>query len=290
MKRFLAASLCACLLLLCGCEMASPNAEEESRAHSFLEAESRTPEELAILAGKTVILDPGHGFDDPGCEYPENGVIERELTLLLAEKIADLLEQHGVTVIFTHLGEGFPGREALAALAAQKGYDIEAYLNDLIASYSGREGDSVGETVAAFGAGVNDDTVFDTFERAYYANLQGGDLFLSVHINASGTNSHAMGSDLFVCSDTPHKEASRQLMTNMKLAIEHTFPARRVGDRSDSWGNAFVVTKYPDMPSLLLEVGFASNGEDAKNLTDPAWQDEFARAAAKGVEMYLLEF
>ena len=287
MKRFLAVVL-VLGTLLCGC---APLGEESSDpGQSFLETESRTPEELAILGGKTVILDPGHGFEDPGCEYPDNGIIEKDLTLLLAEKIASALEAHGVTVLFTHMGEGFPGREALDALAAEKGYDIGAYLDHLITAYSGREGDKITETVDAFGQGVNEDGVFDTFERSYYANLQRGDLFLSVHINASGTNSYAAGSDLFTCFDTPHKEESARLSEALRLNLRHRFSDRRVGERADGWDNAYVVTKYPDMPSLLLEAGFASGEADAKLLTDPAWQDLFAAAVAGGIEMYLLGY
>ena len=275
-------------LLLCGC---MPMAEESDQLkQDFLVAESRTPEELALLAKKTVILDAGHGFEDPGCEYPDNGIIERELNLLLTQKITSALRAHGVTVILTHNGESFLRREDLDALASEKGYDLTAYLHALISAYSGREGDAIGSTVAAFGEGVNDDGVYDTFERAYYANLQGGDLFLSVHINASGTNAYAVGSDLFVCGDTPHGEASSALMASMKASLCYAFPARRVGAREDGWDNAFVVTKYTDMPSILVEAGFASNDEDAKLLTDPTWQDAFAVAVAEGIEMYLLGY
>lgn len=284
MKRFLAAVLLLSVFL-CGCTLPE---EESDPKQGFLEAGSRTPEELAILAGKTVVIDPGHGFEDPGCEYPENGIIERELTLVLAEKIASALEQHGVSVLFTHLGESFPDREALDALAEEKGYDLEGFLKGLITGFSGRDELAAGETVAAFGEGVNDDGVFDTFERAYYANLQGGDLFLSVHINASDTNSHAAGSDLFICSDTPHQGDSAAMMEALQASLLHSFPARRAGTRAYSWDDAFVVTKYVDMPALLLEAGFASNREDAAELTDPAWQDVFALAVAEGIEMYLL--
>lgn len=275
-------------LLLCGC---MPMGEESDHLkQDFLVAESRSPEELALLAKKTVILDAGHGFEDPGCEYPDNGIIERELNLLLTQKITSALRAHGVTVILTHNGESFLRREALDALASEKGYDLTAYLNALVTAHSGREGDAIGSTVAAFGEGVNDDGVYDTFERAYYANLQGGDLFLSVHINASGTNAYAIGSDLFVCTDTPHGEASSALMASMKASLCYAFPARRVGAREDGWDNAFVVTKYTDMPSILVEAGFASNDEDAKLLTDPTWQDAFAVAVAEGIEMYLLGY
>ena len=286
MKRILLLLLSG--LLLCGC--VAMTEESDHLKQDFLAAESRSPEELALLAKKTVILDAGHGFEDPGCEYPDNGIIERELNLLLTQKIASALRAHGVTVILTHNGESFLGRQALDALALERGYDLTAYLHALISAYSGREGDALENTVTTFGQGVNSDGVYDTFERAYYANLQGGDLFLSVHINASGTNAYAAGSDLFVCGDTPHGEASSALMASMKASLRYAFPARRVGAREDSWDDAFVVTKYTDMPSVLVEAGFASNDEDAKLLTDSTWQDAFAVAVAEGIEMYLLGY
>ena len=286
MKRILLLLLSG--LLLCGC--VAMTEESDHLKQDFLAAESRSPEELALLAKKTVILDAGHGFEDPGCEYPDNGIIERELNLLLTHKIASALRAHGVTVILTHNGESFLGRQALDALALEKGYDLTAYLHALISAYSGREGDALENTVTTFGQGVNSDGVYDTFERAYYANLQGGDLFLSVHINASGTNAYAAGSDLFVCGDTPHGEASSALMASMKASLCYAFPARRVGAREDGWDDAFVVTKYTDMPSMLVEAGFASNDEDADLLTDPTWQDAFAVAVAEGIEMYLLGY
>ena len=286
MKRILLLLLSG--LLLCGC--VAMTEESGHLKQDFLAAESRSPEELALLAKKTVILDAGHGFEDPGCEYPDNGIIERELNLLLTQKIASALRAHGVTVILTHNGESFLGRQALDALALEKGYDLTAYLHALISAYSGREGDALENTVTAFGQGVNSDGVYDTFERAYYANLQGGDLFLSVHINASGTNAYAAGSDLFVCGDTPHGEASSALMASMKASLRYAFPARRVGAREDGWDDAFVVTKYTDMPSVLVEAGFASSDEDADLLTDPTWQDAFAVAVAEGIEMYLLGY
>ena len=72
-------------------------------------------------------------------------------------------------------------------------------------------------------------------------------------------------------------------------ALLFFFPKTRCGARALSWDGAYVVTKYADMPALLLESGFATNGGDAKNLTNSAWQDQFASAVADGIRMYLLE-
>lgn len=265
--------------------------ETETQQKSFFETESLTEEQVALLKTKTVILDAGHGFDDPGCEYPENGILEKELTLVLARSIGRELEKSGITVLYTHDGETFLSLPKLDALAKEQSYDLQSYLETLIHGYSGREEADADATVEAFCAGMNDDTVFDSFERAYYANLlsaqQSADLFLSVHINAA-SNPASKGFDLFACSDTPYQKDASRMMSAIKDSLEYCFPDSRCRTRSYSWDDAYVVTKYVDMPSLLLECGFATNVEDAKNLTDAAWQKQFAHGVAQGLLFYLL--
>ena len=51
---------------------------------------------------------------------------------------------------------------------------------------------------------------------------------------------------------------------------------------------AVEVNKYPDMPSVLIESGYATNPTDAQNLQNEAWQNAFARAVADGIEYFLL--
>lgn len=55
--------------------------------------------DLGFLAGRTVILDPGHGGVDSGAK--NNGLVEKEITLAIALKLADTLRASGVTVALT---------------------------------------------------------------------------------------------------------------------------------------------------------------------------------------------
>ncbi|MEQ9120999.1 MAG: N-acetylmuramoyl-L-alanine amidase, partial [Alphaproteobacteria bacterium] len=48
----------------------------------------------------------------------------------------------------------------------------------------------------------------------------------------------------------------------------------------------FAVLKAPDVPSVLIELGFISNREDAARLNDPNGRDRIARAIAEGVVRY----
>lgn len=282
--------LMAACVLFCACDQAPT---EPTARELFLQSDGLDEMQKAALVGKSIVLDAGHGFGDIGCTF-QNGTYEREITLVLTGKIKAALESDGIGVCLTHDGETFLDDDGLAAMALAQGYDMDGYLDRLISSYSGRQGKEKEDTVTAFWQGVNADTVFDTFERSFYANLcsqlQPQSLYVSIHVNASPNNPFASGFDLFTCSDTPHAASSRAAADAMYDALAHDFAQTDARIKSYGWSDAYVVTKYPDMPSLLVESGFSTNATDASNLQNEAWQDAFARAVADGIELYLLGY
>ncbi len=65
------------------------------------------------LAGRTVVLDPGHGGDDPGAVA--HGVVEAEVVLDLAQRIEGRLRAHGVNVIYTRTAHTVAGDDVQRA-------------------------------------------------------------------------------------------------------------------------------------------------------------------------------
>lgn len=260
---------------------------------SFTEPEVSSMQET--LRGKVVVLDPGHGFGDTGCPFPNSSMLEKDLTPVLVGKVREVLEADGVTVLLTHDGRHFPGALEMNALAASLSYDLNAYLTRLIGRYSGRDSVRQAETVAAFKNGVNDDDLFSIFERSYYANLLSAGaeapaaLFVSIHVNANEDSSALCGFELYRCTDTPYAEPSSELTDALERGFQEAFPQTTLRKIAWDWEEAFAVNKYPDMPSVLIESGYATNPTDAANLQDPAWQNAFARAVANGIELFLLE-
>lgn len=53
-----------------------------------------------VVASRTIIVDPGHGGEDPGKVSP-SGVLEKDINLAVAKKLFTLLSQGGATVIMT---------------------------------------------------------------------------------------------------------------------------------------------------------------------------------------------
>jgi N-acetylmuramoyl-L-alanine amidase len=75
------------------------------------------------LAGKCIVLDPGHGGNDPGAIGP-HGVEEKWVTLPIALKAADILRQQGADVIMTRTGDTNPSLLARSELANDNNADV----------------------------------------------------------------------------------------------------------------------------------------------------------------------
>jgi N-acetylmuramoyl-L-alanine amidase len=74
------------------------------------------------LAGRVVVLDPGHGGDDPGTVA--HGLAESEIMLDLARRIEGRLSAIGVTVLFTRSATTGPDELERAMIANESGADI----------------------------------------------------------------------------------------------------------------------------------------------------------------------
>jgi N-acetylmuramoyl-L-alanine amidase len=59
----------------------------------------------------------------------------------------------------------------------------------------------------------------------------------------------------------------------------HAHPVKSAG---------FIVLKAPDVPSVLVELGYMSTRRDLKNLTSPDWQERTAKAMAQAVDDFFV--
>ena len=74
------------------------------------------------LVGKAVVIDPGHGGDDPGATG--HGLVERDVVLDLARRLEGRLAAAGVTAFLTHAPDANPSAVDRAALANETGADL----------------------------------------------------------------------------------------------------------------------------------------------------------------------
>lgn len=214
----------------------------------------------------TILLDAGHGFGDVGCtsEYLD-GKYEYELTELYVKGLKTRLEARGYTVLLTHDGQSFPASTEITERA-----------DKAKVSYSPEK--------------ISDNNVFDAYERAVYANVldtEGEiDFLLSIHVNANADSSECEGFEIDYCAENGASNRSKLVFGDICAALEHAFPERRRKEFADSWDEAFIVTKYTTMPSVLFETGFASTQREAELLLDKGWQAELLDALDAGIAAY----
>jgi N-acetylmuramoyl-L-alanine amidase len=72
--------------------------------------------------------------------------------------------------------------------------------------------------------------------------------------------------------------AAKAIVAALQPSVEvRPFPIRQAD---------FFVLQAPDVPSMLIELGFMSNSKDMHNLTDPSWEDKVAAAMTQGISSY----
>ena len=140
------------------------------------------------------------------------------------------------------------------------------------------------------------DTYVDLADRSRAANASESDIFVSIHINASGSSA-AQGIETYYYQ--PYAEYPSRIN-----AAYHANPTRL--SMSDTLANAiqsslinatgaqnqgvkrqtFAVLRETTAPAVLLELGFLSNPQEAARLNTSAYQETLANAIVAGIKSY----
>ncbi|WP_444789321.1 N-acetylmuramoyl-L-alanine amidase [Roseinatronobacter sp. NSM] len=220
-----------------------------------------------------VMLDPGHGGVDPGAE--RDGVRESDLVLAFARTLREeLLRRDLVDVAMTRDADVFVSLDGRirAARAANADMFISLHADAL------PEGLATGTVVYLLGEGEGDSAAAYLAERHDRADILAG-------VDLARTSDEIARVLMSVAwQDTAPR--SRHLAEALVQGIAQT--GLRLHRRPVQAG-AFSVLRAPDMPSVLIELGFMSSPRDMANLRDPDWISRMAGAIADAIETWLRE-
>lgn len=218
-----------------------------------------------------VVIDAGHGGHDPGASGP-GGDHEKALTLALALAVRDALIADGrVRVALTRADDRFLALEERSGIARRLHADLFLSIH----------------ADAVDGAGASGATVYTLSDKGSDALADAA----AAHENKVDTIN---GVELGGKDDAVSKFLVDLSQTRMRSESE-TFAAlvRREGDghfrfRAQPLQKAaFVVLKSLDLPSALLEAGYVSSPDDVRAMRSRAWRDEFGKAVARAIEIFL---
>jgi N-acetylmuramoyl-L-alanine amidase len=221
----------------------------------------------------TVVLDPGHGGIDPGAEA--DGQTEADLILTFARVLKEeLVRDGGFSVVMTREDDSFVPLEARTSIARAAEADVFISLHaDALA-----EGEATGATVY-----VLSDDATDEAAQALAERHDRDDLLAGVDLTGTDDLVATVLMDMARTETTPRME---RLASALAASIQdaglkmHRHPIQAAG---------FSVLKSPDIPSVLVEVGFMSSPRDLARLQDPAWRTEMAAAITAGLRDWAAE-
>ncbi|MDP3895712.1 MAG: N-acetylmuramoyl-L-alanine amidase [Mesorhizobium sp.] len=215
----------------------------------------------------TIAIDPGHGGIDGGAESAA-GTIEKEITLAFGLELKALLEATGTyNIIMTRDKDEFLRLDDRVRIARQAGADLFISIH----------ADTIGVR------GVHGATVYTVSDRASDAEAKAlaerENLADSVAgVDDGGENRQVVD----ILADLARREThafsirfARSLVGQLSSAIELIKnPHRQAG---------FKVLRAPDVPSVLVELGYLSNARDEERLIDPEWRKKAVKSISSAI-------
>lgn len=125
-----------------------------------------------------------------------------------------------------------------------------------------------------------EDEYVELYSRAYLANDENADLFVSIHSNASASSTTAKG--IYTC----YYPGSARGEKFAKIIQEAIISSTGAYDRGTTAENLCVV-RETNMCAVLVEMGFMTTHAELMNLVDSGYQDKIAQGIVDGIVQYL---
>jgi N-acetylmuramoyl-L-alanine amidase len=220
-----------------------------------------------------IVIDPGHGGPDTGT-VASSGEMEKTIVLEFAQALHDKLEKSGkYRVAMTRTDDRFVALGERVRMARKEGAALFVSIHaDALAARS--DNDVRGATVY---------TVSDTASDAEAAKLADSENRADAIAGVDLSSEPEEVADILI--DLTQRETknfsahfARAVVNELKVTAKlHKHPLKSAG---------FKVLKAPDVPSVLIELGYVSNKQDLKLMTSEAWRVRTSEAVAQAVNAF----
>ena len=247
---------------------AAPGATSPGAPGGELRAADLAPVDATVfpLAVERVVIDPGHGGRNGGTTTP-SGLSEKDLTLDIGLRLAELLREAGFEVLLTRGEDVAVSLEERAELANREEGDIFVSIHVNWIRNRGVRG------VETYFLGATD----DPFVTRLAAEENRG----------SGYSQADLRELLDELYAGLRQDSSRRLAASIQRSLLRSL--RTVNPAVEDRGvktAPFIVLMRTDMPAILAEVSCLSNEKEAELLTRPLYRQYIAEALLAGIQSY----
>lgn len=233
-----------------------------------VEKGDRLEQSAAPLRAKPlVMLDPGHGGIDAGTTGP-GGSVEKDVVLEFAFALKAQLEKTGkIDVVMTREDDRFIPLAERVRMAREKAVDLFVSLH----ADSVREDNVRGATVYTLSDKASDQAAAALASKENASDQLAG-IDNPVEVDEV--------SDILV--DLTRRETKTFSVSFASGLVEELAGTTRM-IKNPHRSAGFWVLKAPDVPSVLLEIGYLSNGEDEKLLLSEDWRGKVTEAVGSAI-------
>ena len=228
------------------------------------------PVEPLVPSRKVIVIDAGHGGKDPGAHGVDT--LEKTVTLAAARALRDRLERTGrYRVVLTRDSDVFVPLAQRVRIARRANADLFIALH----ADAGTEPELKGATVYTMseqGADRSSQSVFGAAHANWFdVEMPGHD--------------PAVNRILFDLTQRETRNRSSEFAEVLLDQIGERVPLLRRSHRAAG----YMVLLAPDVPAVLLEMGFITNADDEARLNDVRARKGFMDKVADGIDAYFTQ-
>jgi N-acetylmuramoyl-L-alanine amidase len=239
------------------------------------EEERQKKKEVKPKGTKIVVIDPGHGGEDPGAKGP-NKTMEKDIVLRVGTKLVHQFNQDKeIQAFLTRKGDYFIPLEQRIKIAREYGADLFVSLHTDGSFNPQARGSSI---YCLSLSGATDQAAKILADKENMSNILGGASLRSASL-AKDPNLNQILLDLM--QNNSMKQSLRlaeYLLEDLKSVNHLKFAFYRQAN--------FVVLKAPDIPSVLVEMAYITNKEDERLLSRDDFQEKLANTITASVKRY----
>ena len=248
----------------------------DNQLHRASARTSDKPSERADRDGDPrpiIVLDPGHGGIDSGTHARGSGEAEKALVLDFALMLRDKLEKSGkYRVMMTRSDDSFVPLVDRVRFARSR--NAQLFISIHCDALARGEGEAEGATIYTLSDHASDSEAAKLAEAENRADVISG-------VDLSAEPDDVAG----ILIDLAQRETRKDSAEFAKAVVAALRNAARL-HKNPLKSAGFKVLKAPDVPSVLIELGYVSNRKDLKELTSQTWRAHVGDAIVQAVNAY----
>jgi N-acetylmuramoyl-L-alanine amidase len=237
--------------------------------------ERQRQKEVKPKGMKTVVIDPGHGGEDPGAIGPQK-TMEKDVVLKIGEKLLSLLSQNReIKAFLTRKGDYFVPLKDRVSMAREYGADLFLSLHADASFNPGLRGSSV---YCLSLSGATDQAAKILADKENLSDILGGSFLKPTDLSKNPDLNQ-------ILLDLKQNDTMRESFRFAELILTHIRPVSAIKFPAYRQAN-FVVLRAADIPSVLAETAFISNRDDERLLRRDDFQEKYARSLGTTIKKF----